>query len=135
MIELKHFDTELRADPSRVVLRPFSITTEPRGTAYGMMTRAERIARAVLALTPEQCQRELEEVDRDFLGRHWQTHAIFLKRYIQIRELIGEPSNVSDEHAKLIGAYFSQEYSYAAAAEMNPSIVPHPDQSGVRDGA
>jgi predicted GH43/DUF377 family glycosyl hydrolase len=42
---------------------------------------------------------------------------------------------VSEEHAKLIGAYFSHEYSYAAAAVMNPSIVPHPDQSGMRDGA
>jgi predicted GH43/DUF377 family glycosyl hydrolase len=135
MIELRHFETELRADPSRVVLRPFTITTEPRGTAYGIMTRAQRIAKAVLALSPEQCRKHLEYVDQDFFGRHWQTHAIFLDRYSQIRELIGEPDNVSEDHAKLIGAYFSHEYSYAAAAVMNPSIVPHPDQSGVRDGA
>jgi predicted GH43/DUF377 family glycosyl hydrolase len=135
MIELKHFDTELRADPSRVVLRPFSITTEPRGTAYGMMTRAERIAKAVLELTPEQCRQHLASVDQDFFGRHWQTHAIFLDRFHQIREMIGNLKGVSDEHAKLIGAYFSHEYSYAAAAVMNPSIVPHPDQTGVRDGA
>jgi predicted GH43/DUF377 family glycosyl hydrolase len=135
MIEFKHFDTELRADPSRVVLRPFTIASEPRGTAYGMMTRAERIAKAVLALSQEECRKHLEFVDRDFFGRHWQTHAIFLDRYAQIRELIGGPDNVGEDHAKLIGAYFSHEYSYAAAAVMNPSIVPHPDQTGVRDGA
>ena len=40
--------------------------------------------------------------------------------------MIGNLHNVSDDHAKLIGAYFSHEYSYAAAAIMNPSIVPHP---------
>ena len=135
MIELKHFDTELRADPSRVVLRPFSITTEPRGTAYGMMTRAERIVKAVLALSAEECRRHLESVDQDFFGRHWQTHAIFLRRFQQIREMIGNLKDVGEDHAKLIGAYFSHEYSYAAAAVMNPSIVPHPDQTGVRDGA
>lgn len=130
-----HSDIELRADPSRVVLRPFSIAPEPRGTAGGMMTRAERIVRRVLELTLEECQRYLAEVDGDFFGRHWQTHAIFLDRFEQIRTMLGGFQHVSEDHAKLIGAYFSHEYSYAAAAIMNPSIVPHPDQSGVRDGA
>jgi predicted GH43/DUF377 family glycosyl hydrolase len=132
---MKHFDTELRADPSRVVLRPFSITSEPRGTAYGIMTRAERIARAVLALSTEECRQQLASVDQDFFGRHWQTHALFLRRFEELRGLLGDLNGVSEDHAKLIGAYFSHEYSYAAAAVMNPSIVPHPDQTGVRDGA
>src|SRR5262245_22752039 len=135
MIELKHFDTELRADASRVVLRPFSITSEQRGTAYGIMTRAERIAKAVLALSAEECRAHLASVDQDFFGRHWQTHALFLGRFEQIRELVGNLKVVSEDHAKLIGAYFSHEYSYAAAAIMNPSIVAHPDQTGMRDGA
>ena len=134
MIDLRHFDTELVADPSRVVLRPFSITAEPRGTAQGMMTRAHRIAKAVLALPLELCRKHLELVDRDFFGRHWQTHAIFLDRFEQVRRLIGGLDDVAEDYAKLIGAYFSHEYSYAAAV-MNPSIVPHPDQTGVRDGA
>ena len=30
----------------------------------------------------------------------------------------------------LIGSYFSKEYSISAAALFNPSIVPHPVQSG-----
>ncbi|MGE3867825.1 MAG: glycoside hydrolase family 130 protein, partial [Hyphomonadaceae bacterium] len=36
---------------------------------------------------------------------------------------------------ELIGAYFCHEYSYAAAALMNPSIVPHFDQSGLQPGS
>jgi predicted GH43/DUF377 family glycosyl hydrolase len=135
MIDLRHYDTQLGADPSRVVLRPFSITVESRGTAQGIMTRAERIARSVLKLTEEECSNYLGVVDGDFFGRHWQTHAIFLDRFQQLRALIGGLENVGENHAKLIGAYFSHEYSYAAAAVMNPSIVPHPDQSGTRDGA
>jgi predicted GH43/DUF377 family glycosyl hydrolase len=35
----------------------------------------------------------------------------------------------------LIGAYFTHEYSLESAALFNPSIVPHPDQSGVAPGA
>jgi len=135
MIELRHYDTQLGADPSRVVLRPFSITVESRGTAHGIMTRAERIARAVLKLSEEECSKYLAVVDGDFFGRHWQTHSIFLDRFQQVRALIGGLEDVGENHAKLIGAYFSHEYSYAAAAVMNPSIVPHPDQSGTRDGA
>ena len=38
---------------------------------------------------------------------------------------------IGDKRKQLIGAYFCHEYSYAAAALMNPSIVPHPDQSGL----
>ena len=134
-MDMRHFDTELHADPSRVVLRPFSISSEPRASAHGIMTRAERIAKAVIQLTDEECRKYLDAVDGDFFGRHWQTHAIFLDRFNQVREMTGNMKNVSEAHAKLIGAYFSHEYSYAAAAIMNPSIVPHPDQTGVRDGA
>ena len=75
MPDLKHFDTELGADPSRDVLRPFTITAEPRGGAHGVMTRAERIAKAVLAPTNEACRAHLSLVYHDFFGRHWQKHA------------------------------------------------------------
>jgi predicted GH43/DUF377 family glycosyl hydrolase len=34
---------------------------------------------------------------------------------------------------RLIGAYFLNEYSFEASALFNPSIVPHPDQSGVKE--
>ena len=134
-LDLRHFETELNADPSRVVLRAFSISAEPRGTASGIMNRAERIVKKVMELSDEECRLYLDRVDGDFFGRHWQTHSIFMARFNHVREMIGGLDNVNEDHAKLIGSYFSHEYSYAAAAVMNPSIVPHPDQSGVADGA
>jgi len=42
---------------------------------------------------------------------------------------------LSAERELLIGAYFTHEYSFEAAALFNPSIVPHPDQSDLPDGA
>ena len=44
---------------------------------------------------------------------------------------LGLSPPLSDAHKELIGAYFCHEYSYAAAAIMNPSIVPHVDQTGL----
>ncbi|MGP2435606.1 hypothetical protein ACTUQ0_15475, partial [Listeria monocytogenes] len=44
-------------------------------------------------------------------------------------------AHFSATRRKLVGAYFCHEYTYAAAALMNPSIVPSPDQSGMTDGA
>ena len=35
----------------------------------------------------------------------------------------------------LIGSYFLAEYSLESAALFNPSIVPHPDQTGLAPGA
>ena len=35
---------------------------------------------------------------------------------------------------QLVGAYFLHEYSFEASALFNPSIVPHPDQSGAPAG-
>jgi predicted GH43/DUF377 family glycosyl hydrolase len=41
----------------------------------------------------------------------------------------------SEVQRQLIGAYFMHEYSFEASALFNPSIVPHPDQSGIPNGS
>jgi predicted GH43/DUF377 family glycosyl hydrolase len=59
-----------------------------------------------------------------------------MTRYDQIEDLLGlDGRAISDEKRQLIGAYFCQEYSYAAAALMNPSAVQHFDQSGMPPGS
>ena len=39
----------------------------------------------------------------------------------------------SKTQRQLVGAYFLSEYSFEASALFNPSIVPHPDQSGATE--
>ncbi|HKN42248.1 MAG TPA: glycoside hydrolase family 130 protein, partial [Sphingomicrobium sp.] len=73
-----------------------------------------------------------KSVMHDFEQRHWQTRKVFLKRFKEICTMLDLPlSGIGDKRQQMIGAYFCHEYSYAAAALMNPSIVPHPDQSGL----
>lgn len=96
----------------------------------------ERIVRAVLAMDMRTTRAELGLVFRDFESRHWQTRSVFRQRYDEIERQLGlDPRHIRDEKKELIGAYFCHEYSYAAAALMNPSVVPHPDQSGLRPGS
>ena len=42
---------------------------------------------------------------------------------------------LSEERELLLGGYFTHEFSLEAAALFNPSIVPHPDQSGLPPGS
>ena len=80
--------------------------------------------------------KEYRKVMADFGERHWQTEAMFAERWSEVeRSLDLAEENFSPTREKLIGAYFCHEYTYAAAALMNPSIVPHPDQSGCLGGA
>jgi len=85
----------------------------------------------VLDMDMRTCQSELALVNHDFGERHWQTREVFLDRFEQVREELGLEPDLREERKALIGAYFCHEYSYASAALMNPSVVPHPDQSGM----
>ncbi|KLE35930.1 glycosidase [Aurantiacibacter luteus] len=126
-------DLRLHADPSRVVLRPFHLGWQARN-AEG--SRAMRLVRDVARLSEAEVDAEYRKVLADFGERHWQTEAMFAERWDEVErslELKGEEYSPTRE--KLIGAYFCHEYTYAAAALMNPSIVPHHDQSGCAGGA
>jgi len=131
VIELFHHALRLHADPSRVVVRPFHLAWAGNGGS-----RTERLVREVMELDTAATRAELEIVLKDFEARHWQTRRVFMTRYDEIEEMLGlDGSEIGDEKRQLIGAYFCHEYSYAAAALMNPSAVPHFDQSGMPPGS
>ena len=133
MIDLYHHPLRLRADPSRVVVRPFHIAWQ---SVNGAPSRMERLVRAVLDMSPGEARGQLDAVLKDFEARHWQTRRVFMTRYDEIEAQMGlDGANIGDEKRQLIGAYFCHEYSYAAAALMNPSAVPHYDQSGMPEGS
>ncbi|BBC70930.1 glycosidase [Altererythrobacter sp. B11] len=130
---LQILDERLHADPSRVVLRPFHLGWQAKNAPGG---RALRLVEDVASLSEEQVAAEYERVRRDFAERHWQTEQMFAERFEEVEEGLGiDCSGFSETRKRLLGAFFCHEYTYAAAALMNPSIVPHPDQSGIREGA
>ena len=95
-----------------------------------------RLVEDVAALSEVRADEEYARVVRDFSDRHWQTEAMFDQRFAEVATMLGlAQGRFNTARQRLIGAYFCHEYTYAAAALMNPSIVPHPDQSGMADGA
>jgi len=132
-MDLDSHRLRLHADPSRVVVRPFHIPTTSDGV---VPSRTRRLVDEVLEMSAEDAREQLQEVLKDFEARHWQTRRVFMTRYDEVEDQLGlNGSEIGDEKRQLIGAYFCHEYSYAAAALMNPSAVPHPDQSGMSDGS
>jgi predicted GH43/DUF377 family glycosyl hydrolase len=133
MLDLFHHPLRLHADPSRVVVRPFHIAWQ---SVNGAPSRTERLVQAVLDMSPGEARAQLATVLKDFEARHWQTRRVFMTRYEEIEAQLGfDGGAIGDEKRQLIGAYFCHEYSYAAAALMNPSAVPHYDQSGMPKGS
>ena len=77
----------------------------------------------------------LEQVTADFSGRHLYLWLRFLNRFEQLRELVPASAIISEQRRLLIGSYFLSEYSLESAALFSPSMVEHPDQTGVPAGA
>ncbi|MEO6389049.1 MAG: glycoside hydrolase family 130 protein [Croceibacterium sp.] len=126
-------DERLHADPSRVVLRPFHLGWQAKNAPGG---RALRLVQDIAALSEDEVTAEYARVRQDFAERHWQTEKMFEERFAEVRESVPfDTGHFTPTRQRLIGAFFCHEYTYAAAALMNPSIVPHPDQSGIADGA
>ena len=124
----------LRPDPTRVIVRPFKPATEPRDLNPTDKTRANHIVDRVLALDSEAVASQLADVLENFLGRHRNLLQKFESRANEMEEAFAAHGNFSKIQRQLIGAYFLHEYSFEASALFNPSIVPHPDQSGAPKG-
>jgi predicted GH43/DUF377 family glycosyl hydrolase len=125
----------LRPDPSRVVVRPFKPATEPRDLNPADKTRANHIVNRVLGMDAATVSSQLAEVLDNFLGRHRNLLQIFEARADEMEDVFSPHTRFTLEQRRLVGAYFLHEYSFEAAALFNPSIVPHPDQSGVETGS
>jgi predicted GH43/DUF377 family glycosyl hydrolase len=125
-MHLKRTATFVYPDQSRVLLRPFS----PGGPE-----RVSGIIARIMTLPEDRAGRLLDKISAEFSQRHQQIRNRFLERFEQVRESLEAVADVSEPRQLLIGSYFLAEYSLESAALFNPSIVPHPDQTGLAAGA
>jgi predicted GH43/DUF377 family glycosyl hydrolase len=123
---LKRVGPVLQPDPHRKLIRPF----EP-----GNEQTARQIAARVMAIPEPQVRSLLEMVWSEFAGRHEHLEEFLHRRYRQVRRYLPPDAAPSPERQLLLASYFTHEYSVEAAALFNPSIVPHPDQTGLAEGA
>src|SRR5438046_3616793 len=112
-------------DDKRVVVRPF-ISMDP--------TRVQHIIARALALSEQEIEKQLSLVRADFTERHVDLNKSWLRHFEKVRAQIPDDETISEPRRLFIGALFSGEYALESAALFNPSIVPHPDQTGLGQG-
>ncbi len=125
----------LRPDPARVVIKPFVPAEDPPGYVTQDRPRAQRIADRVLGLSGAELQCELARVLASLSDRYRDVETILIRRFRAVNGIIIGKCTVTHDQSLLIGAYFSEEYAFEAAALFNPSIAIHPNQSGATAGA
>ena len=125
----------LRPDSARVLLRPFFPAAASHRLNELGSDRITRVIGRVLAMSQESVEAELAELMQEFGGRHVGLRASFADHFMEVcRRLPTMPVVPEETRRLLIGAHFSHEYSFEAAALFNPSMVRHPDQSGLDAG-
>jgi len=118
-------EPELQPDPARTVIRPFRFAY-PEAFVQET-TRAQEVVDRLRALAPDVPARMLAFVMGPMRTRHRNAERTFLRQVESLAEEI-DISGLSDSDRLLLGAYFSQEFAFEAAALFNPSIVPLPER-------
>ena len=120
----------LSPDASRVIPRLFV----PGEELPGHHSRATSVLRRVQELSDGEVSAALDDLHERFGGRHRDLDAIFLRHFDLMAHRLGGETPPLDRRL-LIGAYFTSEYAVEGAALTNPSMVAHPDQTGLAPGA
>jgi predicted GH43/DUF377 family glycosyl hydrolase len=124
-MDVRRTGIHIRPNNARVLFRPFEPTSQDRFL---------KIIARVMTLSEEETEALLTQVLREFGDRHHEIQRFFLNRFEQVRHHLLTDQPLSLFRRLLIGSYFTQEYSLESAALFNPSMVWHPDQSGLAEG-
>jgi len=130
---LTHSKLHLAPDASRTVIRPFD-PQYPTPFANIEPTRTERIVDAVLAMDAAELAADEERMIAPLHERHRNLDRLLRRRYEEIAKIVPAAEAADDDAKRVIGAYFSEEYSFEAAALFNPSMVLHPRDETPDDG-
>jgi predicted GH43/DUF377 family glycosyl hydrolase len=116
---------KLYADPKRVITLP---------SLYPGLGRVKRIYQRIDGLNSEEAENLLMETNSHFSHRHKNIEKIYLDNYKVFEDQYSSFPELNDVKKLLLGAMLTKEYSIQSAALFNPSMVPHPDQSGLKNG-
>jgi predicted GH43/DUF377 family glycosyl hydrolase len=130
-IQIKRTRHQLLPDARRVFLKPFVPGEE---SLLPGSTRAHLLMARVLAIPESQVAQLNAEIQARFENRHHGFDGTLERHFEQVSHYVPAGVQLSAARQRLVGAYFSHEYSIEAAALFNPSIVPAPDQRGTAAG-
>ncbi len=121
---------ELLPDPTRVILRLFLPGEEAR---EGHPRVADVVAR-LFERPPDADAASAASILERFATRTGDLKAALLDHAAAVSPHADRYDELSEDERLLLGATFSAEYAVEGAALCNPSVVPHPDQTGLKRG-
>lgn len=119
---------KLRPDPTRTVIRPF-VPGDPDGVSKSR-SRPQRIADRIAAIPSDKVERFRSLLAQPLAERIEEPELHLAQHYERLRTRHGL-APMDPARAIVAGAFFSQEYAFESAALFNPSLVLHPDQTGL----
>lgn len=126
-VNVRRIKQTIERDPGRVICRLHMPGGNP--------VRADKIIQRILNLSDEKVVELLDHIVENFYSRHKDIERIFDRHYQNIIDFMSVRGKLGVENKPkrkmLIGACFTMEYSIESAALFNPSIILHPDQSGL----
>jgi predicted GH43/DUF377 family glycosyl hydrolase len=126
--KLTDIGVDLSADPKRVVARLFM----PGEATPGSSSRTQGVLDRTLALPAEEVSRLAASTLARFGDRHTGLARILRGHALSVRPSL--PADLDHDLGIAIGAAFTAEIAVEGAAICNPSVVTHPDQTGLEPG-
>lgn len=121
----------LLADNSRVVTQLFV----PGQEGFDQQeSRSSTVLGRVLALDEDEAALAFNDVVTRFGGRHHDLLQTFERHADELADRLDPAQALTATRRLLLGATFTSEYAIEGAALCNPSMVSHPDQSGLTSG-
>jgi predicted GH43/DUF377 family glycosyl hydrolase len=122
---------QILPDPRRVIARLFVPGHE---ALIQGESRALPVVERILAMSDAEVSRTMKQTMARYSTRHRDFSDVLARDFALVAHRLDEGAVLTGDRRLLIGAYFTHEYAFEAAALLNPSIVVHPDQAGVADG-
>jgi predicted GH43/DUF377 family glycosyl hydrolase len=121
----------LLPDPRRVITKPFLPGEEVFSDGR---SRVKVTLERILDIPEAEAGPMLAGLLDDFGSRHRDYQQVLECAFQRVAHHLDEGQTPSADRRRLIGAFFTHEFSIQAAAFFNPSVVPAPDQSGLQPG-
>jgi predicted GH43/DUF377 family glycosyl hydrolase len=125
-LSVKRSPHQLRPDLRRVIAKPYLPGEE---IVPGGDSRAGLLMRRILQIPDAEVPEMVARLVADFSHRHPHFEALLERHFELVAHHIGpNAGHLGRDRRRLIGAYFTHEYSVEGAALFNPSLVPAPVQ-------
>jgi predicted GH43/DUF377 family glycosyl hydrolase len=128
-MKVNRSNIQIKANPKRVIINYLDLGANTNNTS-----RANRLIDSVLSIPENELNALYKDVKNNFKYRHRNFEHYLKLNFKKIEPILPKNVLISEIRSLILGAYFSKEYSIQSAALFNPSIVPHPNQNGLKEG-